>query len=69
MCFSNPCVIYDIVMALDKKQTNCAAVFVDLSKAFDSANHQLLSEKLLDIGISDKVVDWFRNRVFVVRWL
>lgn len=60
-CVSATLVLYMILLRPWIKKQHRAAVFVDLSKAFDSVNHQLLSERLLDIGISDKVVNWFRN--------
>ena len=50
----------DIINALDKKQ-HCAALFVDLSKAFDSVDHALLLNKLRSIGFSPKAVKWFQN--------
>lgn len=59
-CISATLVLYMILLWPWIKKHR-AAVFMDLSKAFDSVNHQLLSERLLDIGISDKVVNWFRN--------
>lgn len=42
-------VINDVVDALDKKQ-QCAALFVDLSKAFDLVDHELLLNKLMNAG-------------------
>ena len=35
-------VLNDIIIAIDKRQY-CAAVFIDLAKAFDSVNHLILS--------------------------
>jgi len=37
------------------------AVFLDLSKAFDTVDHGLLLEKLKQIGACDNVVGWFRS--------
>ncbi len=48
----------DIINALDRKQ-HCAALFVDLSKAFDSVDHVLLLGRLSDVGMGDK--EWLRN--------
>ena len=48
----------DIATALDKKQ-HCAALFVDLSKAFDTVDHGLLLEKLKNIGLDDMAHRWF----------
>ncbi len=50
----------DIIGALDKKQ-HCAALFVDLSKAFDSVNHELLLNKLSSAGFGPGTLKWFRN--------
>ena len=49
-----------IINALDKKQ-HCAALLVDLSKAFDSVDHELLLARLRNIGLSEGAVNWFRN--------
>ena len=37
------------------------AVFVDLRKAFDSVNHQLLLSKLSSKGVNGNELEWFRN--------
>jgi hypothetical protein len=34
-------------------------VFLDLSKAFDTVNHELLLRKLSRLGLSDNSVSWF----------
>ena len=49
-----------IICDLDKKMS-CAALFIDLSKAFDTVDHCILLKKLQDIGLGTKAVDWFRN--------
>ena len=36
----------DIITALDDKKKSCAALFIDLSKAFDSVDHGLLLQRL-----------------------
>ena len=43
----------------DKKIT--ALVLLDLSKAFDSINHEKLLEKLSTVGASPSTVEWFRS--------
>lgn len=50
----------DIINALDRKQ-HCAFLFVDLSKTFDSVDHQSLLSRLNDIGIGDKAIEQFKN--------
>ena len=35
------------------------AVFLDLSKAFDTVDHHLLLQKLINIGLTDSTVQWF----------
>ena len=36
-------------------------VFIDLQKAFDTVNHEILLEKLKHYGIRSKQNDWFRS--------
>lgn len=38
-----------------------AAVFLDISKAFDTVNYDLLLNKLFIIGVRGKVYDWFES--------
>ncbi|KAI4830607.1 hypothetical protein KUCAC02_002226 [Chaenocephalus aceratus] len=53
-------VVNDITSILDNKQS-CAALFIDLSKAFDTVDHRILKQRLLSIGISSLAVGWFVN--------
>ena len=46
-----------LLSAIDKKKIT-AVVFLDMSKAFDTINHGILLNKLLDIGISPSIVAW-----------
>ena len=39
-------------------------VFLDLKKAFDTVNHQILLRKLKSIGLSDLCVDWSASYLF-----
>ena len=45
-------------------------ILIDLQKAFDTIDHELLLEKMLFIGFSEEVIGWFRsylsNRKFKV---
>lgn len=36
-------------------------IFIDLTKAFDLINHNILIKRLEAIGIRGKILDWFRN--------
>ena len=37
------------------------AVFLDLSKAFDTVDHQLLLKKLRSLGLDNNSMDWFKS--------
>ena len=45
-------------------------ILIDLQKAFDTIDHQILLEKLFFIGFSNKSIAWFKsyitNRLFIV---
>ncbi len=42
----------DIIKCLDSKQ-HCAALFVDLSTAFDSVDHKFILQRLSCVGFSE----------------
>uniref|UniRef100_A0A8L0DUW8 Reverse transcriptase domain-containing protein n=1 Tax=Oncorhynchus mykiss TaxID=8022 RepID=A0A8L0DUW8_ONCMY len=50
----------DILTAIDKRHY-CAAVFIDLAKAFDSVNHHILIGRLDSLGFSNDCLAWFTN--------
>ena len=50
----------DIITAIDKRHY-CAAVLIDLAKAFDSVNHHILIGRLNRIGFSNDCLAWFTN--------
>jgi exonuclease III len=53
-------VVNDVIAALDNKQ-HCAALFVDLSKAFDTVDHHLLLNKLSLMGFDHMSLQWFKS--------
>ncbi len=50
----------DLITALDRRQ-HCAALFVDLTKAFDLVDHALLLQRLKSIGLGNSALSWFKN--------
>uniref|UniRef100_A0A8K9XME0 Reverse transcriptase domain-containing protein n=1 Tax=Oncorhynchus mykiss TaxID=8022 RepID=A0A8K9XME0_ONCMY len=53
-------VLNDIITAIDKRHY-CAAVFIDLAKAFGSANHKILIGRLDSLGFSNDCLAGFTN--------
>ena len=49
-----------ILSAIDNKQLT-AVVLLDMSKAFDSIDHEILLAKLKDVGTSTSATEWFRS--------
>ncbi len=39
----------------------CASLFIDLSKAFDTVDHEILLHRLKSVGLSSLVIPWFKN--------
>ena len=53
--------LYDrISSAIDSNEVT-VGIFIDLSKAFDSVNHQILLDKLQYYGIRGIAFDWFSD--------
>ncbi len=50
----------DFTESVDNKQ-HCAALFIDLSKAFDTVGHSLLLQRLVSIGLYEHAIGWFNN--------
>ncbi len=53
-------VVNDIIDALDCKKY-CAALFIDLTKTFDTVDHVTLVDRFHSIGLSGQAVHWFSN--------
>ena len=41
----------------------CGAVFLDLTKAFDTVDHQILLSKLSEYGLFANLLQWFRSYI------
>jgi hypothetical protein len=53
-------VLNNIITDINKRQY-CAAVFIDLAKAFNSVNHHILIGRLNSLGFSNDCLAWFTN--------
>jgi hypothetical protein len=49
-----------VTITLDSKQC-CAAIFIDLAKAFDTVQHFILVDQVRSIGVSEESLAWFAN--------
>ena len=52
--------IDNVKMKIDNKEGMCS-IFLDLSKAFDTVNHQILLQKLYRYGIRGVPLQWFKS--------
>ena len=53
-------IVDQIRMSLNKGDMSCG-IFIDLSKAFDTVNHEILIDKLHHYGIRGKALDLFKS--------
>ena len=53
----------DITQNLDNGKSTLG-VFIDLSKAFDTVDHQILLKKLKHYGVNEKTLAWLRSYLF-----
>ena len=53
--------MYDRVSAAADKNEFSMGVFIDLSKAFDTLNHDILLKKLEYYGVRSIALDWFKS--------
>ena len=56
-------VTYNILKAIDEKSASLL-VLLDMSKAFDSLNHNLSLGKLRKLGLKASVISWFSNYLY-----
>ena len=52
-----------IKVSIDNRKFGCG-IFVDLRKAFDTVNHEILLIKLEHYGIRDSMLKWFQSYLF-----
>ena len=53
----------DVHSSVDQNE-HCLSVYLDLSKAFDTINHEILLRKLNHYGIRGKALEWFKSYLF-----
>ena len=52
--------VEDILKGYEEKE-HTLAVFIDLSKAFDTINHEVLIQKLWHYGVRGQALEWFKS--------
>ncbi len=53
-------ILNDIVGSTDNGDF-CGSLFIDLSKAFDKVDHEILLHRLKSVGLTSHVIHWFKN--------
>ena len=53
--------LHEILQAFLRKGNYTLGVFIDLSKAFDTVDHQILLKKLHYYGIDGTALKWFKS--------
>ncbi|CAB4005023.1 Hypothetical predicted protein [Paramuricea clavata] len=53
--------------AMDNKQLSIVTL-LDMSKAFDSVDHNMLLQRILNLGVSSAVHKWFESYLTSDRW-
>ena len=53
-------VLNDVTIALDFKRC-CAAIFIELAKAYDTVDYSIIVGRLKSIGVSEGSLAWFAN--------
>ena len=53
-------IVENIRSCIEQRNYGCG-IFIDLKKAFDTVNHQILLNKLEHYGIRGKSLDWFTS--------
>ena len=54
------CLTESIKHSIDNRKYGCG-IFLDLQKAFDTVNHNILVKKLEHHGVRSNILDWFRS--------
>ena len=52
-----------IEVSIDNRKFGCG-IFVDLRKAFDTVNHEILLNKLEHYGVRESILKWFQSYLF-----
>ena len=69
---TNSCLVYltDLISKGFDSGLYTGMILIDLQKAFDTIDHEILLEKMIYLGFSDQTIKWFRcylsNRTFIV---